>query len=153
MRSLAFLAAAAVLLLAGAAQAQAVVADLPTPLGTERAAFLAAPRARATVVLLAGGEGIVRINQAGDTGNQNFLIRTRVMWASYGINAVILDSPNNQSLMGQRSGAAYLGALGAGSVSRGREAMCRSGLSERAKDRSARQTALPTSGPASLASC
>jgi pimeloyl-ACP methyl ester carboxylesterase len=108
-----FLAAAAVLLFAGAAQAQAVVADLSTPLGTERAAFFAAPGARATVVLLAGGEGIVAIDPAGNTGNQNFLIRTRAMWAPYGINAVILGSPNNQSLMGQRSGAAYAAAIGA----------------------------------------
>ena len=113
MKARGFLAAAALLLCAGAARAQAVVADLPTPLGTERAAFFAAPGARATVVLLAGGEGIVQINQLGDTGNQNFLIRTRAMWASYGINAVILGAPDNRPLTGQRSGAAYVAALGA----------------------------------------
>jgi hypothetical protein len=104
---------AVALLASAAARAQAVVADLPTPLGTERAAFLAAPGARATVVLLAGGEGIVQIDPAGNTGNKNFLIRTRAMWAQYGINAVILGSPNNASLMGQRSGAGYAAALGA----------------------------------------
>ncbi len=113
MRGYGFLATAAALLFAGAAQAQAVVGDLPTPLGTERAAFSAAPGARATVVLLAGGEGIVQIDPAGNTGNQNFLIRTRSMWASYGINAVILGSPNDQSLMGQRAGGGYTAALGA----------------------------------------
>jgi pimeloyl-ACP methyl ester carboxylesterase len=113
VRGRGFLAAAAVLLFAGAAQARAVAADLATPLGTERAAFLAAPGARATVVLLAGGEGIVPINRLGDSGSGNFLIRTRAMWAPYGINAVILGSPNNRSLMGQRSGAGYAAALGA----------------------------------------
>jgi hypothetical protein len=114
MKAAVFAAALAVaLVVSAAARAQAVVADLPTPLGTERAAFFAAPGARATVVLLAGGEGIVRISQLGDTSNGNFLIRTRAMWAQYGINAVILGSPNDASLMGQRSGAGYLAALGA----------------------------------------
>jgi pimeloyl-ACP methyl ester carboxylesterase len=96
----------------GLAAAQAVVADLPVPSGgTERAAFLAAPQARATVVLLAGGEGIVPIDNAGNSGNQNFLIRTRTMWQQYGINAVILASPNGSSLMGQRAQPAYPAAL------------------------------------------
>jgi hypothetical protein len=95
------------------AAAQAVVADLPIPSGgTERAAFLAAPQGRATVVLLAGGEGIVPIDNAGNTGNQNFLIRTRTMWQQYGINAVILASPNGSSLMGQRAQPSYAAALG-----------------------------------------
>ena len=96
----------------GLAAAQAVVADLPVPSGgTERAAFLAAPQARATVVLLAGGEGIVPIDNAGNSGNQNFLIRTRTMWQQYAINAVILASPNGSSLMGQRAQPAYAAAL------------------------------------------
>jgi hypothetical protein len=113
VKARAAVAAAAALLFAGAAQTQAVVADLPTPLGAERAAFFAAPGARATVVLLAGGEGIVQIDPAGNTRNGNFLIRTRAMWAPYGINAVILGSPDNRSLKGQRSGARYAAALGA----------------------------------------
>ena len=104
---------ATLVLLSAAAHAQAVVADLPTQMGTERAAFLPAPGGRATVVLLAGGEGIVQIDSAGNTGNQNFLIRTRTMWAAYGINAIILSSPDNASLMGQRSTAGYAQALAA----------------------------------------
>jgi hypothetical protein len=96
----------------GLGAAQAVVADLPVPSGgTERAAFLAAPQARATVVLLAGGEGIVPIDNAGNSGNQNFLIRTRTMWQRYAINAVILASPNGSSLLGQRAQPAYAAAL------------------------------------------
>lgn len=95
-----------------AAFAQAIVADLPLPSGgTERAAFLAAPLGRATVILLAGGEGIVRIDDAGNTGNANFLIRTRAMWPSYGINVVILASPDGRSLTGQRAQPAYAAAL------------------------------------------
>jgi hypothetical protein len=58
-----------------AAAAQTVVADLPIPSdGTERAAFLPAAQPRATVILLAGGEGIVQIDGAGNTRNNNFLI-------------------------------------------------------------------------------
>jgi hypothetical protein len=97
-----------------AAFGQAVVADLPIPSGgTERAAFVAAPQGRATVILLAGGEGIVNIDSAGGTSNNNFLIRTRMMWLPYGINAVILGSPGGHSLIGQRSQPAYAEALGA----------------------------------------
>ena len=99
---------------AGPVAAQAVVADLPIPSGgTERAAFIAARQGRATVVLLAGGDGTVPIDNAGNTGSQNFLIRTRMMWPAYGINAVILGSPNGASLLGQRSQPGYAGALGA----------------------------------------
>jgi hypothetical protein len=95
------------------ARAQAVVADLPVPSGgTERAAFLPAPAARATVILLAGGEGVVQIGSGGETGNNNFLIRSRNLWAPYGINAVILGSPDNRSLLGQRSQPGYAAALG-----------------------------------------
>lgn len=105
--------AVALVLWAAAAQAQAVVADLPTPLGAERAAFLPARGARATVVvLLAGGSGIVAIGPGGETANQNFLIRTRAMWAAYGIGAVILGSPGNAPLLGRRATPAYAQALG-----------------------------------------
>lgn len=104
---------AAFMLLSANAYAQAAVADLPTPMGTERAAFLPAPGARGTVILLAGGEGVVPIDSAGNSGNQNFLIRTRSMWTAYGINAMILGSPNNASLLGRRSTPAYVQALGA----------------------------------------
>ena len=94
------------------ARAQVVVADLPTSLGTQRAAFLPAPTARATVILLAGAEGVVQIGPGGESGNRNFLIRTRNLWAPYAINAVILGSPDNRSLSGQRSQPAYAAALG-----------------------------------------
>jgi hypothetical protein len=96
------------------ALAQAVVADLPVPSGgTERAAFFAAPQARATVILLAGGEGIVSIDNDGSSSTSNFLIRTRTMWLQYGINAVVLSSPDGRSMNGQRSQPAYAAALGA----------------------------------------
>jgi hypothetical protein len=98
----------------GPVSAQAVVADLPISSGgSERAAFIGAPQGRATVILLAGGDGVVPIDNAGNTGNQNFLIRTRMMWRSYGINAVILGSPNGSSLFGQRAQPGYATALGA----------------------------------------
>ena len=101
------------LVASAAARAQAVVADLPiTSGGTERAAFLPSPAPRATVILLAGGDGIVQIGPGGEASNYNFLIRTRNLWAQYGINAVILGSPDNRSLMGQRSQPAYAAALG-----------------------------------------
>src|SRR6185437_4348507 len=120
--------AVALVLWAAAAQAQAVVADLPTPLGAEQAAFLPARGARATVVLLAGGSGIVAIGPGGETANQNFLIRTRAMWAAYGIAAAILGSPGNASLLGRRATLP--------SVLPGRAPTCRSGWSARARARS-----------------
>lgn len=106
------------------ARGQAVIADLAIPSGgIERAAFLAAPHARATVILLAGGEGIVRIDDSGNSSNANFLIRTRARWQQYGINAVILDSPDGRSLLGERSKPAYLAALAAAiDFARGRSA-------------------------------
>jgi hypothetical protein len=48
------------------ARAQTVVTDLPTSMGTERAAFLPASTPRATVILLAGGEGVVQIGPGGE---------------------------------------------------------------------------------------
>ena len=97
---------------ASRAQAQAVVADLPIPSGgTERIAFLPAPAPRATVILLAGGQGIVQIGADGGTGNSNFLIRSRNLWAAYGVNALVLGSPDNNSLLGQRSQPGYATAL------------------------------------------
>jgi pimeloyl-ACP methyl ester carboxylesterase len=95
------------------ASAQAVVADLPIPSGgTERVAFLPASAPRATVILLAGGEGVVQIGPGGEASSNNFLIRTRQLWAPYGINAVIVGAPDNRSLLGQRSQPAYAAALG-----------------------------------------
>ena len=93
--------------------AQGVVADLPLPSGgSERVVLLPAPQTRATVILLAGGEGIVQIDNSGDTRNGNFLVRTRALWQQYGINAVVLASPDGHSLMGQRHLPAYAAALG-----------------------------------------
>jgi hypothetical protein len=110
------LVAAAVFCVAASVQpaaAQAVVADLPIPSGaSERAAFLAAPQARGTVILLAGGEGIVNIDGSGYSGSTNFLIRTHRLWAPYAINAAILGAPDGRSLLGQRSKAVYAAALG-----------------------------------------
>lgn len=94
------------------ARAQAVVEDLPLATGgTERAAFYPARQPRATVVLLAGGEGIVQIDPTGFTRNRNFLVRSRGLWAGYGINAVVLASPDGFSLMGRRSRPEYAAAL------------------------------------------
>jgi pimeloyl-ACP methyl ester carboxylesterase len=113
-RALIGILAGAVLLSVGmtSADAQAVVADLPISGATERAAFWPAPQARATVILLAGGDGIVAIDESGNSRNNNFLVRTRGLWLQYGINAMVLGSPNGHSLFGQRHLPAYAAALG-----------------------------------------
>ena len=55
-----------------------VVADLPTTLGTERVAFFAAVQARAIVVLLPGGNGVLALDPAGRVHElgANFLVRS-----------------------------------------------------------------------------
>ena len=102
-------------LLFGPAAAQGVVADLPlTTGGSERSLLLPAAQTRATVILLPGGDGIVRIgSDASVERGGNFLIRSRNSWAGRGFSALVLAPPNGMSLLGRRHGAEYLIALAA----------------------------------------
>src|ERR1700722_13647282 len=88
--------AATVLLAAyrpGAAQtASQTVVDLPLAGGmSERAVLVAVPNPRATVVLLPGGNGVIRIGDAGGIEpDGNFLVRTRSVWPALGISALVV---------------------------------------------------------------
>src|SRR4029077_5659136 len=76
------------------------VADLAVPSGgTERVLFIAAQPAPATVILLAGGDAVPAIDNAGTvTPGGNFLVRTRGLWAMQGFNVVVPGPSNGQSL-------------------------------------------------------
>jgi pimeloyl-ACP methyl ester carboxylesterase len=89
------------------------VADLALPTGgTERVLFMAARPARATMILLAGGDSVFAIDNSGNvTPATNFLLGTRGLWAAQGFNVVIPGPPNGQSLIGRRSTSAYVAEL------------------------------------------
>ena len=91
------------------------VVNLPIPSGgTEQVLFIAAPQPRATVILLSGGSGLLAIDSAGNVrpGN-NFVVRTRGLWAAQGFAALLPGPPNGASLLGTRHTPGYLAALGA----------------------------------------
>jgi hypothetical protein len=74
----------------------AEVVDLPTRPGvTERVLAIAPDAPKATVILLAGGPGRVRIDSNGDTRNGNFLVRSRALFAQQQLATVVLDSPSD----------------------------------------------------------
>jgi pimeloyl-ACP methyl ester carboxylesterase len=109
------LAAALILaVLAVPASAQNVV-DVPLAAGgSERVLFAGPANPPAILMMLAGGDGIVEIGDAGAIGSLtgNFLIRTRGLWLAQGFAVVILGSPNGSSLNGQRHTSAYADAIG-----------------------------------------
>jgi hypothetical protein len=89
---------AALLLAAAAAHAQTTqVVDLPTRAGvTERFVAIAPDQPRATVILLAGGPGRVKIFDNGGIRNEgNFLVRSRSLFAQQQLATVVLDAPSD----------------------------------------------------------
>ena len=97
------------------ATAQNIVVDVPLAAGgSERVLFAGPATPPAIQMMLAGGDGIVGIGDAGTIGSLtgNFLIRTRGLWLAQGFAVVILDSPNGASLNGQRHTSAYADAIG-----------------------------------------
>jgi len=73
--------------------------DIPTrPEITERALVVAPPDATATVILLAGSHGGLQITPAGTLrfGKGNFLVRSRGLFASQQLNAIVLDAPSDR---------------------------------------------------------
>jgi pimeloyl-ACP methyl ester carboxylesterase len=98
-----------------AASAQGVVADLPLPGGgEERVVFVGPANPSETLVMLAGGDGIVEIDSSGYIGRLggNFLLRTRALWLETGVAVEILGPPNGKSLLGLRHTAEYAEAIG-----------------------------------------
>ena len=90
-----------------------IVSDVPVAGGTERVLFLGAPGARALLVLLAGGDGLISLDSRGGIHRlgSNFLVRTFGQWAAQGFAVVLPDAPNGTSLTGQRHLPAYADAI------------------------------------------
>ena len=116
---LAFMAVVAAILLPGTALGETapgspVVSDVPIAGGTERVLFLGTPGARALLVLLPGGDGIIGLDNGGAVHQlgSNFLVRTTGQWVDQGFNIILPDAPNGASLTGQRHLPAYADAIG-----------------------------------------
>jgi len=93
--------------------ASPIVSNVPISGGTARVLFLGASEARAIVVLLPGGDGIIRLDNGGGIHQigSNFLVRTFGQWAAQGFAVVLPDAPNGTSLAGQRHLPAYADAI------------------------------------------
>ena len=95
------------------APAAAVVKDVPVADGAERVLFLEGRQARAIVVLLPGGDGIIGLDSGGGIRQlgRNFLVRTLGQWVAQGFAVVLPDAPNGTSLTGRRHLPAYADAI------------------------------------------
>lgn len=49
--------------------------------------------AKAVVLLFPGGGGMLRLKDNGSTGNFHTFVRSKNLWAQYGIDAVLVDTP------------------------------------------------------------
>lgn len=111
-----FAAAAAWLItLTTPAIAQNIVADIPLASGiSERVVLADAANPATTLVMLAGGDGVLSISASGAIGSLagNFLLRTRPLWLAQGFAVAVLGSPDDRSLVGQRHTPTYADAIG-----------------------------------------
>lgn len=81
------------------AQSTAQVIDIPTRAGvTQRFLYLAPAEPKATVVLFAGGHGGLQIakDSGFGWGRNNFLVRTRQMFADQGLAVAVIDAPSDR---------------------------------------------------------
>jgi len=90
-----------------------IVSDVSVTGGTERVLFLGTQEARALLVLLPGGEGVIGLDNGGGIHQlgSNFLVRTFGQWVAQGFAMVVPDAPNGTSLFGQRHLPAYADAI------------------------------------------
>ena len=96
------------------APAASIVSDVAVAGGTERVLFLGGRQARAIVLLLPGGDGIIGLDSAGGVrqAGGNFLVRTLGQWQAQGFAVVLPDAPNGTSLTGRRHLPTYADAIG-----------------------------------------
>ena len=83
---------------AGAQLAEQVV-DLPTRPGvTQRMLIVMPPEPKAAVILLAGGHGGLQISSTGSIawGKNNFVVRTRQLFAAQWLAVAVLDAPSDR---------------------------------------------------------
>jgi dienelactone hydrolase len=83
------------------AQAQSAprTVDIPTRTGvTQRFVYIAPAQPKATVILFAGGNGGLQINDSGGFGGLggNFLVRTRQQFADAGLAVAVIDAPSDK---------------------------------------------------------
>jgi len=83
--------------------------DLPLRGGaSQRVLFVMPARVRGTVVMLPGGAGDVGLERSGDIRHDdNFVVRTRALWAQRGYAVLIPDTIDRANLRGVRSSPAY----------------------------------------------
>ena len=62
--------------------------DAPT-----RTLFIPAQNAKAIVLLFPGGGGMLRLKDDGSSTNFHTFVRSKNLWAQYGIDAVLVDTP------------------------------------------------------------
>lgn len=82
-----------------ASLAGAQVVDIPTRPGvTQRMLLIKPAQAQAAVVLMAGGHGGLRLFDNGTPrwGDNNFLVRTRALFAEQGLAVAVLDAPSDR---------------------------------------------------------
>ena len=81
------------------AQIDQQVITLNTRAGvTMKVLWLKTEAAKATVVLFAGGHGGLRLfaNGSMQWGDQNFLVRTKELFAKQGVNVAVVDAPSDR---------------------------------------------------------
>lgn len=79
--------------------AGAQVVDIPTRPGvTQRLLLIKPAQAQAAVVLMAGGHGGLRLFDNGTPrwGGNNFLVRSRALFAEQGLAVAVLDAPSDR---------------------------------------------------------
>ena len=64
--------------------------DAPT-----RTLFLPTKNAKAVVLLFPGGGGVLNLQDDGSTRNFHTFVRSKDLWAQYGIDAVLVDTPHS----------------------------------------------------------
>jgi pimeloyl-ACP methyl ester carboxylesterase len=115
MHKLAIFATTVALIAASDAGAGAVVQEVSYSGGSERVLFLDPGKPKATVILLVGGDGAIKLASDGAVGDGgNFLAHTREHWATKGIAVVLPDIPHGiGTLLGRRQNAGYAAAVAA----------------------------------------
>jgi hypothetical protein len=85
------------------------VFELPLISGErQRVLYVALHSPLATIVMLPGGSGNIELTRAGDVRrDDNFVVRTRGMWAAKGYAVVIPDTIDHANLRGVRSSSEY----------------------------------------------
>ncbi len=81
------------------AQTEQKVVDLPTRPGvTQRMLVLSPPDPKAAVILFPGGHGGLQLFANGSIkwGDDNFLVRTRQMFADHGLLVAVVDAPSDR---------------------------------------------------------